>query len=160
MKKWTPKELLGNSRGLDDGYVFLHKDHPMSKETMFILKSKDDYTKDKFCLSDKDIARVSCFFGLLRKPLSHEIHGVDEDSEVPLPATSSKISRASDIFSDPIEPNEAVCFAFTEPSIKSHRSEILHGAVLPPSILTDEDRRIRRPRLNRGGDTIANSESV
>eukprot|EP00580_Thalassiosira_gravida_P017838 CAMPEP_0201658468 /NCGR_PEP_ID=MMETSP0494-20130426/1327_1 /ASSEMBLY_ACC=CAM_ASM_000839 /TAXON_ID=420259 /ORGANISM="Thalassiosira gravida, Strain GMp14c1" /LENGTH=764 /DNA_ID=CAMNT_0048135455 /DNA_START=13 /DNA_END=2307 /DNA_ORIENTATION=- len=156
MKKWTSKELLCNSRGMDDGYVFLHKDHPMSKETMFILDSKDEYTKDKFRLSDKDISRISCFFGYLRKPLSHEIYSIDKDSEVPLPATSSKISRASDVFSDPIEPNQAVCFAFMEPTIESHRSVILPGAVLPPSILTDQDRRIRRPRLNRGGDTIAN----
>lgn len=156
MKKWTPKELLCNSRGVDDGYVFLHKDHPLSKETMFILNSEDEYTKDKFRLSDKDIARISCFFGFLRKPLSHEIYGIDEDSVVPLPATSSKISRTSDIFSDPIEPNQVVCFAFTEPTIKNHRSVILRGAALPSSILTDEDRRIRRPRLNRGGDTIAN----
>ena len=156
MKKWAPKELLCNSRGLDDGYVFLHKDHPLSKETMFILNTKDEYTKDKFRLSDKDIARVSCFFGFFRKPLSHEMHSTDDDSIVPLPPTSSKISRSSDVFDYPIEPNMAVCFAFTEPSIKGHRSEILGGAVLHPSILTDEDRRIRRPRLNRGGDTIAN----
>lgn len=156
MKKWTPKELLCNSRGMDDGYVFLHKDHPMSKETVFILDSKDEYTKDKFCLAEKVIAKTSCFFGFLRKPLSHEIYGIDEDSVVPLPATSSKISRTSDLFSDSIEPNQAVCFAFTEPTIESHRSEILVGALLPSCVLTDEDRRIRRPRLNRGGDNIAN----
>ena len=155
MKKWTQKELLCNSCGLDDGYVFLHKDHPLSKDTVFIL-TKDEYTKDKFCLAEKDIAKTTCFFGFLRKPLSNEIYSLDDDSTVPLPASSSKISRASDVFADPIEPNEAVCFAFTEPDIKIHRSEILRGAVVPASILTDEDRRIRRPRLNRGGDTIAN----
>ncbi|KAL3821828.1 hypothetical protein ACHAXA_003330 [Cyclostephanos tholiformis] len=156
MEKWTPKELLCNSRGLDDGYVFLHKDHPFSKETVFILNSKDEYTRDKFCLAEKDIARAFCFFGYFRKPLSHEMYSLDEDSIVPLPPTSNKISRSSDIFSEPIEPNMAVCFAFTEPSMKRHKSEILPGAVLHPSILTDDDRRIRRPRLNRGGDTIAN----
>ena len=153
MKKWTAKELLCNSRGLDDGYVFLHKDHPLSKETHFIMGA-DEYTKNKFLLSD--IGKISCFFGYFRKPLSHEIHSLDDDSSVPLPATSNKISRSSDVFSGPIEPNQAVCFAFTEPDIKGHISEILQGAVLPPSVLTDEDRRIRRPRLNRGGDTIAN----
>jgi len=156
MKKWTHKELLCNSRGMDDGYVFLHKDNPLSKETMFILDSKDEYTKNKFSIAEKDIARISCFFGFLRKPLSHEVHGIGDDSSVPLPSTSSKISRTSDLFSDPIEPNKAICFAFTEPPIKSHMSVILRGASLPPSVLTDEDRRIRRPRLNRGGDTIAN----
>lgn len=156
MKKWTPKEQLLNSRGMDDGYVFLHKDHPLAKETKFILDSKDQYTKDKFRLAEKDIAKGSCFFGSFRKPLSNEICSVEEDSVVALPATSSRISRSSEIFCDPIEPNAAICFAFTEPPIKSHRSVILRGAVLPPSILKDEDRRIRRPRLNRGGDTIAN----
>ena len=157
MKKWTQKELLCNSRGLDDGYVFLHKDHPLSKETLFVLKSKDgEYTKDKFCLADKDVSKSSCFFGFIRKPLSNEIYDLDEDSTVPLPASSSKISRVSEVFSDPLEPNETICFAFTEPSITSHRSEILPGANLPASVLNDDDRRIRRPRLNRGGDTIAN----
>lgn len=155
MEKWTSKELLCNSRGLDDGYVFLHKDHPLSKETAFILES-EKYTKDRLRLTEKDIATKSCFFGFIRKPLSHEIYSLDDDSSVPLPQTSSKISRSSEVFSDPIEPNVAVCFAFTEPSIMEHRSEILPGAVLHLSILTDEDRRIRRPRLNRGGDTIAN----
>ena len=157
MKKWTQKELLCNSRGLDDGYVFLHKDHPLSKETLFVLNSKDgEYTKDKFCLADKDISKLSFFFGFIRKPLSNEIYDLDEDSTVPLPASSSKISRVSEVFSDPLEPNETICFAFTEPSITSHRSEILPGANLPASVLNDDDRRIRRPRLNRGGDTIAN----
>lgn len=153
MKKWTAKELLCNSRGLDDGYVFLHKDHPLSRATQFILGS-EEFTKNNFFLAD--IGKVSCFFGYFRKPLSHEIHSLDDDSSVPLPATSSNISRASDVFSGPIDPNEAVCFAFTEPEIKGHISEILQGAALLPSVLTDEDRRIRRPRLNRGGDTIAN----
>ena len=156
MKKWTAKELLCNSRGLDDGYIFLHKDHPLGKETKFILNTGVEYTKNKFCVGDKDISRRSCFFGFLRKPLSHEIYDYDSNSMVPLPATASKISHTSDIFSTPIEPNEAICLAFTEPTLSSHRSVILRGAVPPPSILTDEDRRIRRPRLNRGEDTIAN----
>jgi hypothetical protein len=156
MKKWTTKELLCNSRGLDDGYVFVHKDHVLSKEMSFIVTSKDEYVKDKFCLSDKDVSKTSCFFGFFRKPLSHELYEFDENSMVPLPATASKISRSSDLFAGAVEPNEAICFAFTEPKMMSHRSEILRGVVFPPSILTDEDRRIRRPRLNRGGETIAN----
>jgi len=156
MKKWTTKELLCNSRGLDDGYVFLHKEHALSKEISFVVTSKDEYVKNKFCLSDKDVAKISSFFGFVRKPLSHELYEFDDNSMVPLPASASKISRSSDLFSSAVEPNEAICLAFTEPTMKSHRSEILSGAVLPPSILTDEDRRIRRPRLNRGGDTIAN----
>jgi len=156
MKKWATKELLCNSRGLDDGYVFLHKEHTLSKEISFVVTSKDEYVKNKFCLSDKDVAKISSFFGFVRKPLSHELYEFDDNSMVPLPASASKISRSSDLFSSAVEPNEAICLAFTEPTMKSHRSEILSGAVLPPSILTDEDRRIRRPRLNRGGDTIAN----
>ncbi len=156
MEKWTTKELLCNSRGLDDGYVFLHKDHAMSKEMSFVVTSKDEYVKDKFALSDKDISKSSCFFGFVRKPLSHEMREYDENSMVPLPATASKISRSSDLFSSAIEPNEAICFAFTEPKLTEHRSEILRGVVFPPSILTDEDRRIRRPRLNWGGETISN----
>jgi hypothetical protein len=156
MDKWTQKELLCNSRGLDDGYVYLHKDHQLSKATSFILTSGDEYTKKKFQLSEIDMSRISCFFGLLRKPLSNEIYDFDSNSVVPLPKTASKISRTTETFADPIEPNEALCFAFTEPPITSHKSVMLRGAALPRSILTDEDRQIRRPRLNRGGGTIAN----
>ena len=152
-EKWTSKELLCNSRGMDDGYVFLHHDHPMSKDTAFIFDSKEKYSSNKFHLTG-DIAKASCFCGFLRQPLSNEI--VQVDSAVPLPATSVKISRTSDLFSDPIESNQSLCFAFTEPTIKCHRSVILRGAVLPRSVLTNEDRRIRRPRLNFGGDSIAN----
>ena len=156
MDKWSQKELLCNSRGLDDGYVYLHKEHQLSKATSFILTSSDEYTKKKFPLADIDISRMSCFFGFLRKPLSNEIYDFDSNSIVPLPKTASRISRTTETFADPIEPNEALCFAFTEPTITSHRSVMLRGAVVPQSILTDEDRRIRRPRLNRGGGTIAN----
>jgi hypothetical protein len=155
MDKWSQKELLCNSRGLDDGYVYLHKDHQLSKATSFILTSGDEYTTKKFPLSDIDMSRISCFFGYLRKPLSNEIYDFDSNSIVPLPKTASRISRTTETFADPIEPNEALCFAFTEPTITSHKSVMLRGAVVPKSILTDEDRYIRRPRLNRGG-TIAN----
>ncbi|KAL7519855.1 hypothetical protein ACHAWX_004603 [Stephanocyclus meneghinianus] len=156
MNNWTQKELLCNARGLDDGYVYLHKDHPLSKATAFILTSGDKYTKKKFPLADIDISRISCFFGFLRKPLSNEVYDFDSNSIVPLPKTASRISRTTETFAAPIEPNEALCFAFTEPMITSHKSVILRGAVVPQSILTDEDRQIRRPRLNRGGGTIAN----
>ncbi len=156
MKKWTQKELLCNARGLDDGYVFYHKNHPLSSETAFILKSGVEYAQKKFCLGDIEASRISCLFGFLRKPLSHELFDFDENSIVPLPASASKISRTTETFANPIEPNEAICFAFTEPFIDGHKSVILPGAVPPPSILTESDRQIRRPRLNRGGDTIAN----
>lgn len=156
MEKWTQKELLCNSRGLDDGYVYLHKDHPLSQATAFILTSGDEYTKKKFSLAGIDLSRVTCFFGELRKPLSNEVYDFDSNSIVPLPKTASRIYRTTETFAAPIEPNEAVCFAFTEPAITSHKSVMLRGAALPPSILTDEDRQIRRPRLNHGGGTIAN----
>mmetsp|Transcript_28765 Transcript_28765/g.59276 ORF Transcript_28765/g.59276 Transcript_28765/m.59276 type:complete len:1202 (+) Transcript_28765:161-3766(+) len=156
MKKWTQNELLCNARGLDDGYVFYHKNHPLSSETSFILNSGAEYVQKKFCLCDIEASRISCLFGFLRKPLSHELLDFDENSIVPLPATASEISRTTEMFANPIEPNEAICFAFTEPSIDGHKSVILPGAVPPPSILTESDRQIRRPRLNRGGDTIAN----
>ena len=156
MDKWSQKELLCNSRGLDDGYVYTHKDHELSQATSFILTSGEEYTKKKFSLAEIDVSRITCFFGYLRKPLSNEIYDFDSNSIVPLPKTASRISRTTETFADAIEPNEAVCFAFTEPNIEGHKSSMLRGAVVPQSILTDEDRRIRRPRLNRGGGTIGN----
>lgn len=156
MDKWTQKEMLCNSRGLDDGYVYIHKDHELSQATSFILTSGEEYTKKKFSLAEIDVSRITCFFGYLRKPLSNEIYDFDSNSIVPLPKTANRISRTTETFADPVEPNEAVCFAFTEPTIASHKSAMLRGAVVPQSILTDEDRRIRRPRLNRGGGTIGN----
>jgi len=157
MAKWTQKELLCNSRGLDDGYVFLHKDNPLADKVSKVLGDRETYKKDKLALGD-EVSGPSCFFGALRLPLSNEIHDVEDDSIVPLPPSAGKIGARSsnDVFSSPVEPNRALCVAFTEPSIKAHRSEILPGASIPPPTLTDEDRRIRRPRLNRGGDSIAN----
>ena len=65
------------------------------------------------------------------------------------------VSRFNDfqvIFDD----NNAVCVAFTEPGKLSHKSILLPGANPPQSRLTADDLRIRRPKLNRFGGTIAN----
>lgn len=74
------------------------------------------------------------------------------------PSSASKIQRIDfdGTFSEPVDPNEAVCAAFTEPPKLSHKSVVLPGAKPCKPILKPEDRRIRRPRLNRGGSTIAN----
>jgi hypothetical protein len=77
---------------------------------------------------------------------------------VPSPETADRITNSDGliVFADSIDPNDAVCVAFTEPAKLPHKSILLPGAKLAPSILTAEDKRIRRPRLNRGGGSIAN----
>ena len=141
MAKWTQKELLCNSRGLDDGYVFLHKDNQLADKVSKVLGDRETYKKDKLALGD-DVSGPSCFFGALRLPLSNEMHDVNDDSIVPLPPSAGKIGARSsnDVFSSPVEPNRALCVAFTEPSIEAHRSEMLPGASIPPPTLTDEVR--------------------
>ena len=48
-----------------------------------------------------------------------------------------------------------ICVAFSEPPKLSHKSIILPGTRPPLPTLKEEDKRIARPRLNRGGQSIA-----
>jgi 5'-3' exoribonuclease 2 len=158
MAKWEKTELLCNARGLDDGYLFVHRKNPLTKKLSGVLQiGKTNYTT-KLKLTDAAAYGCPGFNGSIRAPLSNEIYPIDEDAVVLPPPGSDKISRDGgdyNIFSDSIDPNEAVCVAFTEPPKLSHRSIILPGAHIPDPILTDDDRRIRRPKLNRGGGSIA-----
>ena len=56
----------------------------------------------------------------------------------------------------PINPNAALCTAFTEPHQGIHKSVLLCGVKLAAPVLSGDDLRIRRPRLNRQSKTIAN----
>ena len=156
MAKWEKTELLCNARGLDDGYLYLHKKNQLTKKLSVVIQvDKTNYTM-KVKLTDA--AQYGCpgFNGSIRAPLSNEIYPIDEESVVLPPIGSDKIDRGGcNIFADQIEPNEAVCVAFTEPPKLSHRSIILPGAQVSEPILTADDKRIRRPKLNRGGGNIA-----
>lgn len=158
MQNWTKQELFANARGLDDGYLFVHRSHPLSNKLATILRDGKSAKAGKTRLTDTSAYGCPGFSGSVRPPLSNELYPVEEDVTIQPPSTACKIVRSSDdnIFSDPLEPNDAVCVAFSEPPKLSHKSIILPGSKLMNPVLTDEDKRIRRPRLNRFGGTIAN----
>ena len=162
MAKWTKEELLCNARGLDDGYLYMHQKHPFGKKLVSLaLQGNKTASSSKERLSDSSSYGFPGFTGSVRPPLSNEIHPITEDGSenirVPLPPSASKIDRPShdNLFSEAIHAHEAVCVAFSEPLKLSHKSILLAGAKPPPCTLTGDDLRIRRPRLNRGGGTIA-----
>lgn len=157
MPKWNNDELLCNARGLDDGYLYMHREVELSKKLATALKGKTA-TATKMKLSSTSALGKLGFSGSVRPPLSNEHIPVDEDISLSPPGTAGRIeSRGEDsIFVDTINPNEAICVAFTEPPKLSHKSVLLPGVKLLPPTLNDDDKRIRRPRLNRGGGTIAN----
>ncbi|GAX16536.1 5'-3' exoribonuclease 2 [Fistulifera solaris] len=158
MQHWTKQELFANARGLDDGYLFVHRSHPLSQKLATILKDGNTAKAGKTRLTDTAMYGCAGFCGSVRPPLSNELYPVEEDVTIGPPSSASKIVRSSDdnIFSEPLEPNDAVCVSFSEPPKLSHKSIILPGSKLLNPVLTDEDKRIRRPRLNRFGGTIAN----
>jgi hypothetical protein len=158
MAKWSKQELLGNAKGLDDGYIFIHSSHPLIQKVSEVLKAGDEGKTVKFALDPPREGPCSGFTGKIRQPLSNEIFPADETSVVHPPPSASRISYQSHdcLFSDPVDPNSALCAAFTEPDIKIHLSVMLEGAIPVRPCLNDADRRIRRPRLNRGGGTISN----
>jgi hypothetical protein len=162
MAKWSKDELLCNARGLDDGYLYIHHKHPFGKKlAKLTLSGNKTAASPKEKLADSASYGFAGFTGSVRPPLSNELHPCGDEGDavrVPLPSTASKIDRVShdNLFSEPIDANAAVCVAFSEPRKYSHKSIVLAGANLLPSKLTAEDLRIRRPKLNRFGGTIAN----
>lgn len=157
MKEWTKEELLCNARGLDNGYLYVHNSNKLMEKLSGVLKNPDKYTTLKLRFTDSSLYGNCGLFGSVRMPLSNEIFPVDEDVKISPPNSSAKITRvdADSVFLEPIE-NAAVCVAFTEASKLPHKSVVLPGAKSPRPVLNSEDRRIRRPKLNRGGATIAN----
>lgn len=131
MAKWTKEELLCNARGLDDGYLYIHSSHSLASKVNHVLESGSKTSKTR--LNGSSASEYAGFTGALRLPLSNEIAPTDDNST-----------------------NECLCAAFTEPAKLSHKSVLLPGAIPPEPSLTNEDMNIRRPRLNRGGQSIAN----
>jgi 5'-3' exoribonuclease 2 len=158
MAHWKKEELLCNARGLDDGYLYAHKAHPLSRKLLTVLDGGKTAKAPKVRLTDSAAYGTPGFSGSLRPPLSHEIF--DEASPIPPPSSSAggtdAEQRNDGVFGMEIMSNDAVCVAFSEPPKLSHKSILLPGSRNPAPVLTADDRRIRRPRLNRGGGTIAN----
>lgn len=158
MAKWSTIELLCNARGLDDGYLFVHRSHGLARKFSSVLEPGKTAKAPKTRLTDAAAYGCPGFTGAVRPPLSHELYPLDDDVVISAPSTANRITRVNfeSIFAEKIEPNDAVCVAFTEPPKLSHKSVLLPGAKLQRPKLTADDKRIRRPRLNRGGATIAN----
>ena len=158
MAKWTKQELFCNARGLDDGYLFIHSSHPLAEKIKTVLQKGKTAKSPKVRLTDGSAYGCPGFTGSFRPPLSNEIYPLDEETSIDAPSASSKVNFSShdNLFCDPIQTNECLCVAFTEPLKLSHKSILLPGAIPVPANLTSEDLQIRRPRLNRGGGTIAN----
>jgi 5'-3' exoribonuclease 2 len=159
MAQWKHEELLCNSRGLDDGYLYVHKSHPLSRKLLSVLDGGKTAKAPKVRLTDSAAYGTPGFSGSLRPPLSHEIFPLDEETSIPPPLTASRIDsdrHGDSVFGSNILVNAALCVAFSEPPKLSHKSIMLPGARILSPLLTADDKRIRRPRLNRGGGTIAN----
>ena len=157
MAKWTKMELLGNARGLDDGYLYIHSSHPLTQKLSSVLASGKTAKSPKTRLTDSASYGCAGFTGAVRPPLSNELYTVEEDVTIQPPPVSEKaqLSSPDNIFNEAIVSNASVCVAFTEPPKLSHKSILLPGAKSPGPNLTDADKRITRPKLNRGGGTIA-----
>ncbi len=149
-KQWSEYAKLCNARGMDDGYVYCHVSHHLASALTPVIDCKDPKAKHKI--------EESKIFGELRQPLSNEIYPLDKKSVINPPSSAARIKseNVDQLLTSPIETNAALCAAFSEPKKAVHRSVLLSGAVLPRHVLGKEDFRIRRPRLNRGGGTIAN----
>lgn len=158
MEKWTAEELLCNARGLDDGYVYTHKTHGLVKKVGEIYDDIEKYKRMKTRIIGAASVGVKGLNGSVRVPLSNDAYKIDENIKVERPARAIEIKRIShdNLFSDDLETSEVLCVAFTEPAKLSHKSVLLPGARPPPPTLKPEDKVITRPRLNRGGGTIAN----
>jgi hypothetical protein len=156
MTKWTKSELLCNARGMDDGYVYIHTSHPLAPKLEQILQDGKSARSLKKRLTDAASYGCPGFSGALRPPLSNEIVPTGEPLETPTVSSKAMLTNSDGLFAEKIDSNDCLCVAFSEPPKLSHKSVLLPGAMVLPPTLTDEDKRIRRPRLNRGGGSIAN----
>lgn len=158
MAKWTKEELYCNARGLDDGYLFCHSSLPLASKLSTVLQQGKTAKTPKIRLLDSAAYGCPGFSGSVRPPLSNEIYSLEDEVKIHPPKASSKAEFTShdSLFTEPVLSVDTICVAFTEPPKLSHKSIILPGAIPPAPCLTADDKRIRRPRLNRGGGTIAN----
>ncbi|KAG7364743.1 XRN 5'-3' exonuclease [Nitzschia inconspicua] len=156
MTKWSKSELLCNARGMDDGYVFIHASHPLAPKFEQILQDGKSARSLKKRLTDAASYGCPGFSGSVRPPLSNEIIPRGESLETPAVSPNAVLTSSDGLFTERIDSNDCFCVAFSEPPKLSHKSVLLPGAIVLPPTLNDEDKRIRRPRLNRGGGSIAN----
>jgi 5'-3' exonuclease len=116
MTQWTKEELLCNARGLDDGYLYVHREQSLAKKFAIVLQRGKTAKDPKTKLSDAASYGCPGFSGLVRLPLTNELFLIDEEITVKPPASAAdKITDGVSIFADDIAPNVAACVAFSEP---------------------------------------------
>ena len=141
MSDWKSREKLMNSRGLGDGYVYVHVDNPMADTINGIAE------KGKGKRSLGDASRWDGFTGTVSAPPAEE--RIKKEDSIAPPS-----ERAEDI-SDGVKTNFAACAVYEMPPALPHKSSILKGAKEAPPVIEPHQLRIVRPRLNRGGQNIA-----
>jgi 5'-3' exoribonuclease 2 len=151
IKDWTAKEKLQNMRGLLDGWIYVHAEHPLAS-TIEPVALCSKLGKDGFERRDLgDAAKWGGFTGSVIPPLKAHQVLVDKKTDIPRP----KNAGVDSLLRDGISKNMALCCAFEEPERRPHLSVILPGAVEADPVLEDHDLVIRRPRLNHGGGSIS-----
>lgn len=160
MAKWTKSELFCNARGLDDGYLYIHQSNQLSKKFAMVLKDGCSAKDTKTRLTDAAVYGCPGFSGRIRPPLTNELRPVVDTSPIKLPESAERVEAPDNVFDHDVQANQAVCVAFTEPPKLSHKSILLPGVEVPPPALKPMDKVIRRPKLSRGGGTIANLGSA
>jgi len=144
MSRWTENEILCNVRGPQDGYIFLHSSHNLALLLSSEKLINGALTLDQYC----------------ERKVFGKIHRLDRIKDVPAGETMAILtgtdSELSESIFNPINFNSATCAIFVEPPKLTHMSVLLKGVAQLAPVLTDDDKRIRRPRLNGRGGTIAN----
>jgi hypothetical protein len=88
MAKWANEELLCNARGLDDGYLFIHRSNPLSQKLASVLQPGNT--------AKSRLASYGCpgYTGSVRPPLSNEIYHIGDDVKIAAPSSADKASHA------------------------------------------------------------------
>lgn len=135
--------------------MFIHSSHPLAPKFKQVLQNGKTAKSSKTRLTDAVSHGCPGFTGLLRPPLSNEIIPIGERILAPELSSQATMSSYDDLFTDDIANNSVYCVAFSEPTKLSHKSMVLPGTIPLPPVLKPEDKWISKPRLNRGGKSIA-----
>jgi 5'-3' exoribonuclease 2 len=107
-EKWSTKEKLQDARGLADGWLFVHGDHPLASaiENVALCSKRGDKGVEKRSLGDS--SRWGGFTGTVMAPVPS--HQIELAEKIPQPKRSGTAALLKDA-----NPNAALCVAFTEP---------------------------------------------
>ena len=142
--RWTDKEHSMNARGAGDGFLFLHQEQPLAELARDVLKESEGSKREL-----GDASKWDTFSGTIACPAPEAICAPSEPLELP-----SKNIYAEEVAGE-VHVNQAVSVVYSMPDALPHKSELLEGAKVADGVLQPHQLRIIRPRLNRGGNSIA-----